>query len=143
MAHRHDHVLALDQVLVFHVRAAVGELGAAWRAELVAHGGEFVLDDLLDARARRQDVEVVLDLVADRVQLVGDFVAAERGQALQAQFEDGARLFLGQIVGAVLIDAVARIVDQKDQRFDIGPKASAAPSTARAPSADRARCGSA
>ena len=57
MADGDDHVLALDQVFVVHVGAAVGKLGAARRAELVAHGGKLVLDDLLDARARRQDVE--------------------------------------------------------------------------------------
>ena len=80
MADGDDHVLALDQVLVVHVGAAVGDFGAARRAELVAHHVEFVLDDLLDARAGRQNVEIILDLLADRVQLIGDLVAAERGQ---------------------------------------------------------------
>ena len=69
--------------------------------------------------ARRQDVEVVGDLGADRVQFVGDFVAAERGEALQAQFQNGARLFLGQVVGAVLVDAMTRIVDEQDQRLHV------------------------
>ena len=67
----------------------------------------------LDAHARRQDVEIVADLLADLVELVGDLVATERGQALQAQFEDGARLLFGEVVGAVFVDAVARIVDQR------------------------------
>ncbi len=64
-------------------------------------------------------VEIVLYLGADRVQLVGDLVAAKRRQPLQAQFENGPRLLLGQVVGAVLVDAMARVVDQKDQRLDI------------------------
>ncbi|MCR6650573.1 MAG: hypothetical protein NVV73_03255 [Cellvibrionaceae bacterium] len=72
-------------------------------------------------RAREdEDFEIVGDLGADRVQLVGDLVAAERGQPLQAQLEDRARLLFGQVVGAVLVDAVARIVDQQDQRLDVG-----------------------
>ena len=91
----------------------------------------------LDAGARRQDVEIVGDLGADLVQLVGDLVAAERGQALQAQFEDGARLLLGEIVGAVLVDPVARIVDQLDQRLDV-----ARPASGASINCSRAVCGS-
>jgi len=49
--HGDDHVLALDEVLVLHVGAALDDLGAPRRAELVAHPGELVLDDGLDARA--------------------------------------------------------------------------------------------
>ena len=70
----------------------------------------------MHARARAQDVEIIGDLRGELVQLLGDLVAAERGQALQAQFEDGARLLLGQAIGAVLLELVARIVDQRDQR---------------------------
>ena len=115
-----DHVLALDEVLVLHVGAGVRNLGATRRAELVAHGSQFVLDDLLDARAGRKNIKEIGYFRADLVQFVGDLVTPQRGQALQAQVEDGARLFLGKIVGAVLVDAVARIVDQPDQRLDVG-----------------------
>ena len=120
-----DHVLALDQVLVVHVRPALGELGAARRAELVAQQDQFVLDDLLDPRARAENVEIVGDLDADLVQLVGDLVAAERRQTLQPQLEDGARLLFGEVVRAVLVDAVAWIVDQPDQRLDVGRRPAA------------------
>ena len=70
-------------------------------ANSALHLGQLVLDDRLDARARAQDVEIVGDLGGELVELVGDLVAAERGQALQAQVEDGARLLVGQPVGAV------------------------------------------
>ena len=47
--------------------------------------------------ARAQDVEIVArSRSASFVQLVGDLVAAEAGQALQAQVEDGAGLRLGE-----------------------------------------------
>ena len=68
------------------------------------------------ARPRAQDVEVVLDLLGDLVEFLGDLLAAERGQPGEAQFEDGARLRVGEHVGAVLLQPVARIVDQRDQR---------------------------
>ena len=51
--------------------------------------------------ARAQDVEIVRDLGRELLQLVADLVAAERGEALQAQVEDGAGLRLGEAVGAV------------------------------------------
>ena len=75
--------------------------GAARRRELLLHLQQLVLDDRLDAGARAQDIEIVGDLGGELVELVGDLVAAERGQALQPQIEDGARLLVGQLVGAV------------------------------------------
>ena len=67
----------------------------------------------------RQDVEVVADLRRDLFELLGDLVAPERRQPLQAEIEDGARLLLGELVGAVLGDRVARIGDELDQRLDV------------------------
>ena len=87
--------------------------------------------------ARAQDVEIVGDLGGELLQLVADLVAAERGEALQAQVEDGAGLRLGEAVGAVLVDAVARIVDERDQRRDVR-----APASRGAISASRAVFGS-
>ena len=56
----------------------------------------FVLDDRLDAGARAQDVEIIGDLAGELVELGLDLVAAERGQPLQAQVEDGLGLLGGQ-----------------------------------------------
>ena len=55
---------------------------------------QLVLDDRLDARARAQDVEIVGDLGGELVELACDLVAAERGEALQAQVEDGLGLLV-------------------------------------------------
>ena len=74
---------------------------------------------LQHARARAQDVEIILDRLAELLHFVADFVAAERGQALQAQIEDGLGLLFGQPDGAVLGDGMARIGDQRHQRPDI------------------------
>ena len=68
--------------------------------------------------------------LAELFQLVGDLVALEAGQALQAQVEDGAGLGLGEAIGAVLGDLVARLVDQRDQRRHVARPASRAPSGA-------------
>ena len=69
--------------------------------------------------ARGEDRQVFLDLLGDLLQLVGDLVAAERGQAGEAQLEDGLGLLLRQLVGAVVRHLVARIGDQLDQRRDV------------------------
>ncbi|MND56575.1 hypothetical protein D3C80_476840 [compost metagenome] len=119
MRYRDDHVFAGDEVFIVHVEAGIHDLGAARRAEFVTDGCELILDDGLDADARRQDVEIIGNLGTDLVQLVGDFIAAECGQAGKTQFEDGTRLLFGKIVGRVLVDPVARIVDQADQRFHV------------------------
>src|SRR5690348_5642745 len=52
------------------------------------------------------------------VELVLDLVAAERGQALEAQVEDRLGLLAREPRRAVLRHAVARIVDQLHQRRD-------------------------
>ena len=88
-----DHVLALDQVFVFDFAGRFRDHRAARRGEFLLHRRQFVLDDCLDARARAQDVEIIGDFGGELVELFLDLVAAERGQALQAQVEDGFGLF--------------------------------------------------
>ena len=97
----HDHVLALDQVLIFHLAFLVDDHGAARGGEFVLDRGELVLDDRLDAGARAQDVEIVGDLVGELVELGLDLVAAERGQPLQAQIENGLGLLGRKLRGAL------------------------------------------
>src|SRR5262245_9324530 len=116
---RDHHVLAVDEIFLFHLAFMLDDDGAAWRGELFAHRFELVLDDALDARARAQDIEIVGDLLSELVQLGLDLVAAERGQALQAQIENGFGLLGRELVGAVGRDLVARIVDQRDHRLDV------------------------
>ena len=83
------------------------------------HRGEFVLDDGLDAGARAQDLEVVGDFHRQLVEFFGDFLAAERGQPRQPQFENGLGLLERQPRGAVFGEPMARIVDQRDHRRHI------------------------
>ena len=80
---------------------------------------ELVLDDGLDAGARAQNVEIVGDLVGELVELGLDLVAAERGQPLQPQIENGLGLLGRQPRGAGRRHAVARIVDQRDHGGDV------------------------
>ncbi len=72
---------------------------------------ELFLYNGLDADARRENIEIVLDLDADLVEFVVDFVAAKGRQAGETQLEDGARLFFREIVGAVFVDAMTGIID--------------------------------
>jgi hypothetical protein len=90
--HRHDHVLTLDQVLVFELGLALGDLGPARHGKAVLHVAQFVGDDALDARAGAQDVEAFLNRLRQPFKLCADLVGAKRGQPLQPQIEDRARL---------------------------------------------------
>jgi hypothetical protein len=87
-------ILVLDLALRFR------DHGAARRGKLVLHRRELFLDDRLDARAGTENIEVVGDLGGELVELVLDLVAAERGEALQAQIEDRLGLLGGQLRGA-------------------------------------------
>ncbi len=93
---RDDHVLAMDEVFLFHLVHLLDDLGAARRGEGFLHLGHFVLDDLLDARTRTQDIEIIADLGGQLVEFGLDFLNTERGQPLQAQIENGTGLRLGQ-----------------------------------------------
>ena len=91
------------------------------------------LDDRLDARARAQDVEIVGDLVGELVELGLDLVAAQSGEPLQAQIEDGLGLLGRQprrALGAALCGA-----DRRSARSAAPPSSPAirAPSRLRAP----------
>ncbi|MGY3615371.1 hypothetical protein ACVJGD_001567 [Bradyrhizobium sp. USDA 10063] len=87
--------------------------------ELRLHLGELRLDDRLYAGARAQDVEIVGDLGRELGEFLADLVTAERGQALQAEIEDFSRLLQRKADGAVRVDPVARIVDQREHVLDV------------------------
>ena len=96
MRNGHHHVLAVDQVFFLNLAFLVEDHRAARRGEFLPHGLELVLDDGLDARARAQDVEIVGDLSRELVELGLDLVAAERGEALEPQVENGLGLLGGE-----------------------------------------------
>ena len=119
MRHGHDHVFALDEVFVLDLAHHLRDLGASGRTELLLEIGQLGLDDRDDPRARPQDFEIVRDLRAEPHQLVADFVAAERRQALQAKIQNRLGLLLGQFVRAFRRHFVPRIGDQLHQRRDV------------------------
>ena len=97
-----DHVLVGDQLLDGDLALVVDDLGAARVAELLADGGQLVLDHLHQPRLRRQDRFQAIDGLAQRAELLVELLALEAGQALQAHVEDGLRLPLGERVVALL-----------------------------------------
>jgi len=62
-----------------------------------------------------QYVEIIGDLDAELVQGLGDFLAAEGGQALQPEFENGPRLGFRKLAGAILAERMARVGNERDQ----------------------------
>ncbi len=105
-----------DQVLVVDAVDRVQDNGAARRGMRRLHGEHLVLDDAEQPRARMQDFQVLGDLGRELVQRLGDLVASERGEALQAQLQYTARLRLGQAVQAVRVERRARVGDERDER---------------------------
>ena len=79
----------------------VEDLGAARRAELGLDGDQLVLDD--GERRGRASAGYRDSRRSPRraLQFLADLVAAERGQALQAQIENGAGLLFGEAIGAL------------------------------------------
>ena len=77
---------------------------------------QFAAQHLDQPGARAQDLEIAGDLGDQAAQFLGDLVALQPGQALQAQIEDGARLLFRQPIGAVGGDLAAGLADQRDER---------------------------
>jgi hypothetical protein len=126
MRHGHDHVLALDQVLVLDLARLVEiavRRGVA-NSSFTALSSSLTIAGCARASAGCRDSR---DLGRELVELVLDLVAAERGQPLQAQVEDRrpARRTAGRCRRR---HPVARIVDQRDQRPPCPWPASRAPS---------------
>src|SRR5215472_18290502 len=92
MAHRHDHVFALNELFDIGLEFELLDDRATRGAELILHRAQLFADHLHEPRARAEDFEVALDLDHDAVELLGDLVALERRQALQAKIEDRPRL---------------------------------------------------
>ena len=95
LRHRDDHVLALDQVLDVGLVLELDDLGATRRGVGVADRDQFLTHQRVKLGTRGQQLEEAGDVPRDLLQLLGDLVALQPGQALQAQLEDGARLNLG------------------------------------------------
>ena len=70
MAHRNDHVLALDQVFDVLLELVLDDLGAPRRRELLLHRRQLFAHDLQQARAGPQDLQPFGDLPDDVVENV-------------------------------------------------------------------------
>ena len=103
VGHGDDHVLALDQVLdvlleLVASRSISVRRGVA-NCSLISSSSVRITSS--SCVAERQHLEIARDHPATSPQLVGDLVALQPGQALQAQLQDRAGLGVGQPVGAL------------------------------------------
>gem|GEM_PF-1556613 len=100
--HGHDHVLALDQILVVDIVEACAHRRSARRGERLDLG-EFGAHHLVEARAVAQNLEQPLDARGQLLEFAADLLAAERRETVEPQVEDGADLRLRQAVGRALV----------------------------------------
>ena len=114
-----DHFGAFHQVFVFQTVPGGGNFRKTRGGEFVAHFFQLFAHHGVELGAVGQDREIFLDRGGQFLQLVGNFLAAERGQLLQTQVEDRLHLYGGQFV-AVALDVRFHRLDQPDIRSDLG-----------------------
>ena len=93
LAERHDHVLGGDEVLGGQLAVRIGlDPGLAIVAVALLEVGQLVLDDLQDLARVGEQVLELADELDDRLVLVLDLLALERGEPPQLHLEDGVGL---------------------------------------------------
>src|SRR5579864_3848099 len=65
VTHRHNHVLALDELFDIGLELQLLDHGATRRAELLLYRAELRAEHLHEPRPRAQDLEIALDLDLD------------------------------------------------------------------------------
>ena len=121
MGDGHDHVLALDQILVLDPVPGGRDLGDPRGGELVGDLVELGAHHRVELDPVAEDLEQLADRDGELPQLAGDLVAAEAGQAVEAQLEDGPDLGVGKAVG-VAFDLMLDRFDQGDVGRDLGDR---------------------
>ncbi len=101
MRQRHDHIFLIDQIFDVDIGAVGGDLGAAFVAELVAHGDQLFPDHFHQTLSVHQDIEQFSDLLQQLFVLVEQLFMLKSGELLQTQIEDRLRLLFGQVVATV------------------------------------------
>jgi hypothetical protein len=78
------------------------DLGDPRSREGFGDGVELLAHHLVEADAVAEDLEQFADRCGELLELAADLVAAERGQAVEAQLEDGPDLGFGEPVAVAL-----------------------------------------
>ncbi len=99
---RDDHRVVGDEVLHGDFAGLGEDRALARRGVFVADGAEFVLDDGEHADFAGEDVHQVLDVDEDAVVFALHLVAFHAGKLIEAEFEDGVDLALGENVTVAL-----------------------------------------
>jgi hypothetical protein len=100
-------------LISFHV--GIDEFGASRHGELGFDLLQFLPHDGKHTGAAAENFQIFGDRSTQFLDLVGEFVTAQRGEALQADFQNRFRLLFRKSDGAISGNAVARICHQRDQ----------------------------
>ena len=97
-----DGIFLGDEVFVREVELRAQNLGAPLVAVALADVLEFFPHHLLLPFVRGENRQQFGDFLQDAVVLLDEAILLQRGEAVQAQFEDALRLFFGEVVEAVV-----------------------------------------
>ena len=109
----HHHRIVGNEILDGHVALKGDNLRQSRRGVLGLDGLQLVLDDAQHARLVGQNVQIVLNLLQQRLVFIGNLVVLQRGELVEAQVEDGVDLALGEHIGIALHARLA--VDENPQ----------------------------
>ncbi len=94
-----DHLFAFHQVFVVDAVPARGDFAQARRGEFAVDGFQLFAHHRIQLYAVAQNRQIFVDLDRQLLQFIANFIAAKRGQAVQAQIKDRADLNFGQLIG--------------------------------------------
>ena len=96
------HRFVSNEILNGHFAFVRCEVCPAWGGVLFLNKGQFVLNDAEYARFLSQDIKEVFNLLNEVLVLGANLVDFQTGQLIEAQFENGVRLFFAEFITAVV-----------------------------------------
>src|SRR3546814_6738196 len=107
-----DHLLALDEVFVVDAVGGGSDERPARSREFVAHRDQFFAHHAIKFDTVGENRKQFLNDGSQLTAFLADFVAAERGDTVQAEVEDRLPLYFGQALGCAVLHPALYLFDE-------------------------------